>query len=790
MAAASLASRIGSAASEEPTTLEENLSAWMKTKELNLGLDILSDPCISEAHIMQIVNASPKTMVLAALNIVDRFTPPMLVSAMRSELSVTTLRECITTLGQLFDAYAVLPEADIRKVAPDGPSLGNVVLFTRCLLDAKFLDMCLEGSEEGRKALVEAFRVMEVRIRSLEKDSLAGSKAAALLKGLDSVSRSSLAEVSAAAAGGNYDGFFEKRHLDIPGWGPSSTTTATSPRHKKMWVLAGQSKPSPSVGQTLGPLGINMMQFNKELNARIATVRAKVPVQVTLVPKTDKTYAFWLRTPPANWFIRRVARLPLCGGKGHRNIVGTITLKEVYHIARAKSMDPTNVGKPLRSIVISVIGTARAMGIQVLYKLPVQHQHRDDLPISDLDRLKKETRARGLLDAACWGSAVAIAKLHRIGPSLGRLEVQSIVLKKFVLDLKSPLPLCRGSERVDITTRQGVYVVLHCQFHPLETSSSSTPCCGVGESCPLPLFHPQPCFNSVVETPALPHFVELTIDGLFEACKNAAPENVSLQGALEMALLACICDATGRRPSEILWWYGGGVEEQCKIARSIKINQMYTREERKDGVVSGCVKLKVGEDPIRDAERVNAAAGSINDGLLRLDANQSWTRAEYQLFAGSLTNEAKAKIEYIEEPTVTWEDKSAEVGIPIAMDESLVNVAKFPASEVKDVHFVLKPGVLGFRRACQYVVRYADRCCLSSMFESSLSMYWYTAMAALCRDRVYHGLSTSGRLIEAMAPSYDELIVKDALWSVDVTDCERELRELTLSIVRDDSLLS
>ncbi|KAF4681266.1 54S ribosomal protein L11, mitochondrial [Perkinsus olseni] len=397
MAAASLASRIGSAASEEPTTLEENLSAWMKTKELNLGLDILSEPCISETQIMQIVNASPKTMVLAALGIVDRFTPPMLVSAMRSELSVATIRECITTLGQLFDAYAVLPEADIRQVAPDVPCLGNVVLFTQCLLDAKFLDMCLEGSEEGRKEMVEAFRVMEVRIKSLEKDSLAGSKAAALLKGLDSVSRSSLAEVSAAAAGGAYDGFFEKRHLDIPGWGPSSTTTATSPRHKKMWVLAGQSKPSPSVGQTLGPLGINMMQFNKELNARIATVRAKVPVQVTLVPKTDKTYAFWLRTPPANWFIRRVARLPLCGGKGHRNIVGTITLKEVYHIAGAKSMDPTNVGKPLRSIVISVIGTARAMGIQVLYKLPVQHQHRDDLPISDLDRLKKETRARSKL---------------------------------------------------------------------------------------------------------------------------------------------------------------------------------------------------------------------------------------------------------------------------------------------------------------------------------------------------------------------------------------------------------
>lgn len=44
-------------------------------------------------------------------------------------------------------------------------------------------------------------------------------------------------------------------------------------------------------GEGVGGLWVCLVcqQFNKELNARISTVRPKVPVQVTLVPKTDKT---------------------------------------------------------------------------------------------------------------------------------------------------------------------------------------------------------------------------------------------------------------------------------------------------------------------------------------------------------------------------------------------------------------------------------------------------------------------------------------------------------------------
>ena len=45
----------------------------------------------------------------------------------------------------------------------------------------------------------------------------------------------------------------------------------TGPVYKaqvRLFVHAGVAKPSPKIGQALGPLGINMMQFCKEFNDR------------------------------------------------------------------------------------------------------------------------------------------------------------------------------------------------------------------------------------------------------------------------------------------------------------------------------------------------------------------------------------------------------------------------------------------------------------------------------------------------------------------------------------------
>ncbi len=55
----------------------------------------------------------------------------------------------------------------------------------------------------------------------------------------------------------------------------------------RLRVTAGTAKPSPQIGQALGPLGVNMMEFCKQFNSRTevfkesALMRVKLKVRVT-----------------------------------------------------------------------------------------------------------------------------------------------------------------------------------------------------------------------------------------------------------------------------------------------------------------------------------------------------------------------------------------------------------------------------------------------------------------------------------------------------------------------------
>jgi large subunit ribosomal protein L11 len=165
--------------------------------------------------------------------------------------------------------------------------------------------------------------------------------------------------------------------------------------HYRLIFTSGLTKPSPAVGQVLGPLGINSMNFIKEVTARTSTVRPDLPLPVTVVPFSDKSHKVIVKTPQAQWFLMRAARVHTASATGSLSTVGNITLKEIYHIASIKAMDPAFIGVGLRSICVSLIGTARAMGLKVTKELEILD--RDDVRVVDLARLRKETRAAGKL---------------------------------------------------------------------------------------------------------------------------------------------------------------------------------------------------------------------------------------------------------------------------------------------------------------------------------------------------------------------------------------------------------
>ena len=47
-------------------------------------------------------------------------------------------------------------------------------------------------------------------------------------------------------------------------------------------AMAGAAKPNPKMGQALGPLGINMMQFCKEFNNKTTEFAPETPLRVKL----------------------------------------------------------------------------------------------------------------------------------------------------------------------------------------------------------------------------------------------------------------------------------------------------------------------------------------------------------------------------------------------------------------------------------------------------------------------------------------------------------------------------
>ena len=50
----------------------------------------------------------------------------------------------------------------------------------------------------------------------------------------------------------------------------------------RLIVMAGKASPSPAIGQALGPLGVNMMEFCKAFNDRTSGLNEDVPVPVLL----------------------------------------------------------------------------------------------------------------------------------------------------------------------------------------------------------------------------------------------------------------------------------------------------------------------------------------------------------------------------------------------------------------------------------------------------------------------------------------------------------------------------
>lgn len=181
----------------------------------------------------------------------------------------------------------------------------------------------------------------------------------------------------------------------------------------KLQIPAGKATPAPPVGTVLGPAGINLQEFCTKFNdATRDKMGDIVPVEISLYE--DRSFDFVLKTPPAAFLIKKVAKIQKGSQKGANEVVATISKDELKSIAETKLPDLNAYDVEAAMNIIE--GTARNMGVAVK-------------GVNDVELAEQQKEAQKEEIEAAKRDA-ELAKMEEEAKEMGSAEVEVIGAKE------------------------------------------------------------------------------------------------------------------------------------------------------------------------------------------------------------------------------------------------------------------------------------------------------------------------------------------------------------------------
>lgn len=111
----------------------------------------------------------------------------------------------------------------------------------------------------------------------------------------------------------------------------------------------------------------------QEFNARTQHITTGTPLPVRVTVRPDRTFHFDIRTPQTSWLLLNATDAPIGkGGKKRgasnpgKEVVGTVSLKHIYEIAKIKQSEHRLSGLSLEGLCRAIIYQAKTMGVSVV----------------------------------------------------------------------------------------------------------------------------------------------------------------------------------------------------------------------------------------------------------------------------------------------------------------------------------------------------------------------------------------------------------------------------------------
>jgi large subunit ribosomal protein L11 len=134
----------------------------------------------------------------------------------------------------------------------------------------------------------------------------------------------------------------------------------------KMLVPAGNARPTPPIGPILGQRGLKAIDFCKQFNEFTKKYEVDTPIPTIITMKPDRKFTFTCNMPPTTWLLKRAAKIDKGATKPKHEVVGIVSLKHIYEIAKIKQKQDNMKDFDLKSICKSIIATSSSVGIEVV----------------------------------------------------------------------------------------------------------------------------------------------------------------------------------------------------------------------------------------------------------------------------------------------------------------------------------------------------------------------------------------------------------------------------------------